>query len=142
MALQRRVFLKGDAIIKQGETPEGMYFLADGDVKVVKGRERPCEENGWQSREILDEFKGDQIVGEMSLLAKEGEGKEGKYKPSVTIRVTSDSVNAYLLPKKGTVSNGVVIKEGFQELADSFLMLREWISQVEIWPVRQPQPWP
>lgn len=35
-ALVPRMFTEGDVIIKQGDAADGMYFVEDGTVRVVK----------------------------------------------------------------------------------------------------------
>ena len=71
MRLERRVFLPGDYLIKQGTMPEGMFFISDvitshpGEVEILQREEL---------QDAVDTYKripfkgGDKIFGEISLL--------------------------------------------------------------------------
>ncbi|ODM93013.1 cAMP-dependent protein kinase type II regulatory subunit [Orchesella cincta] len=62
-ALVPRVYTNGETIIKQGDAADGMYFVEDGDTRVVK-----IDGNG-EEKEINRTSKGG-YFGELALLTK------------------------------------------------------------------------
>ncbi|CAL8103240.1 unnamed protein product [Orchesella dallaii] len=63
-ALMSRAFNDGTVIIKQGEAADGMYFVEDGECKVVK-----TDSTGGDEKEINRIIKGG-YFGELALLTK------------------------------------------------------------------------
>lgn len=108
MALQRRVFLNGDVLIKQGSnlgslTNPGMFFLTSGEVEIH------IRDKDTGKRKKID-YKGDQVVGEMSLLSR---------KPATADVEAATFCDSFLLRK-----------DDYDPLVDTFPLLEQWIKQV------------
>jgi CRP-like cAMP-binding protein len=67
--LQRQEYAPGDAIIKEGGRPDGLYVLAKGDVEVLK--------DAATGPLVIAELEAPSVFGEMGLLNVEEERSAG-----------------------------------------------------------------
>ena len=108
LRLNRRVFLPGDYLIKQGTVPDGMFFITShpGEVEILKREELV---------DALDTYKripftGGKIVGEISLL------RQTKATAFVRAKTVCDTE--------------MLSKEAYNQLVDSFPLFKEYLQQV------------
>ena len=116
MRLERRVFLPGDYLIKQGMMPEqGMFFITNhpgvppGEVEILQREEL---------QDAVDTYKripfkgGEKIVGEISLLR--------------------DTKATAFVRAKTVCDTELLLREDYRALVDSFPLFKEYLQQVAI----------
>lgn len=101
--LERVVFVEGDFVIRQGEEPEGMFFVSDGTASVIK------------DGTVITTLGRGSFFGEMALLQPEG-------RASATIQV-STFMDGYCLSRKA-FEKLKTIYPTFREYLESVAKLR------------------